>query len=200
MWLDLVFLTFFKTDSIFFFADSLLQQTKHRNVLLIVENRNLRNKIKNMEYEMRGYREALRAEECKFNKLNEKLKAKMVMWLYALLDKAVFNWVSKNQNQSNHSGQSQRSQTIQWSNQNSKQIYVAGSKRGYFQLDKNWVVRDFKESAAFNARPKQTRITWHSSEHRSIKGFKLNMSYLLGVFHLILLLRCFRFVTFNFFM
>lgn len=32
-----------------------------------------------MAYEMRALREALRAEECKFNQLNEKLKAKMVI-------------------------------------------------------------------------------------------------------------------------
>lgn len=64
---------------ILFFLDSLLQQTKHRNCVLIVENKNLKNKIMNMEYEMRGVREALRAEERKFILLNEKLKAKMVM-------------------------------------------------------------------------------------------------------------------------
>ena len=32
--------------------------------------------------------------------------------------------------QINHPGQSQRTQTIQWANQNSKQIHVAGAKRG----------------------------------------------------------------------
>lgn len=35
-----------------------------------------------MEYELRDVREALRAEERKFILLNEKLKAKMVMWFY----------------------------------------------------------------------------------------------------------------------
>ena len=38
--------------------------------------------------------------------------------------------MSKNQNHSFYSGQSQQTQTIQWTNQNSKQIYVAGAKRG----------------------------------------------------------------------
>ncbi len=49
---------------------------------------------------------------------------------YGLLYRALFNWVSSNQNQSNHSDQSQRTLTIQWTNQNSKQISVAGTKRG----------------------------------------------------------------------
>ena len=43
---------------------------------------------------------------------------------------AVFNWVSKNQNQSNYSGQSQRTQTFQCTNQNSNQIHVADTKSG----------------------------------------------------------------------
>ena len=42
----------------------------------------------------------------------------------------VFNWVSWNQNQSNHSGQWQISQTIQWTNQNWKLIHVADLKCG----------------------------------------------------------------------
>ena len=67
---------------IFFFVDSLLQQTKHRNCVLIIENKNLKNKIMNMEYELRDVREALRTEERKFILLNEKLKAKMVMGFY----------------------------------------------------------------------------------------------------------------------
>ena len=35
-------------------------------------------------------------------------------------DRAVFNWVSLNQNQSNRTSQLQGPQTIQWTNQNSK--------------------------------------------------------------------------------
>ena len=35
-------------------------------------------------------------------------------------NRAVFNWVSWNQNQSNHSSQSQRTQIIKWTNQNTK--------------------------------------------------------------------------------
>ena len=34
------------------------------------------------------------------------------------------------QNQRNHFDQSQKTQTIWWTNQNSKQIHVAGAKRG----------------------------------------------------------------------
>lgn len=51
-----------------------------------------------------------------------------------------FNWLesltaeqfsmSKNQYQSFHSGQSQSTETIQWSNQNSYQIHAAAAKRG----------------------------------------------------------------------
>ena len=62
-----------------FFVDLLLQQEKQRNSVLIVENKNLKNKIMNMEHEMRDVKEALRAEERKSILLNEKLKAKMVM-------------------------------------------------------------------------------------------------------------------------
>jgi len=62
-----------------FFVDLLLQQEKQRNSVLIVENKNLKNKIMNMENEMRDVKEALRAEERKSILLNEKLKTKMVM-------------------------------------------------------------------------------------------------------------------------
>lgn len=62
-----------------FFVDLLLQQEKQRNSVLIVENKNLKNKIMNMEHEVRDVKEALRAEERKSILLNEKLKAKMVM-------------------------------------------------------------------------------------------------------------------------
>ncbi|XP_078355915.1 uncharacterized protein LOC144640705 isoform X1 [Oculina patagonica] len=65
------------SDQKYEICDSLLQKTKHRNLLLLVENRNLKNRIKNMEHEMRGFRDALRGEECKFNQLNEKLTATM---------------------------------------------------------------------------------------------------------------------------
>ena len=57
---------------------------KRRNLLLIVENKNLKNKIKNMENEMSRFREALFAEKCKSYQLNEKLEEKMVMCLYSL--------------------------------------------------------------------------------------------------------------------
>ena len=40
-----------------------------------------------------------------------------IMWTRT---RAVFNWVSLNQNQSNHSSQSQRTQIIKWTNQNTK--------------------------------------------------------------------------------
>ncbi|XP_078362657.1 uncharacterized protein LOC144646836 isoform X3 [Oculina patagonica] len=65
------------SDQKYEICDSLLQKTKHRNLLLLVENRNLKNRIKNMEHEMRGFRDTLRGEECKFNQLNEKLTATM---------------------------------------------------------------------------------------------------------------------------
>ena len=61
-----------------FFAVSLLKKSKRQNSLLFVENKNLKNTIKNMENELRGAKDALRAEECKFVQLNEKLKSKMV--------------------------------------------------------------------------------------------------------------------------
>ena len=44
--------------------------------------------------------------------------------------KTAFNWVWLNQNQSNHSSQSQRTQTVQWTNQKSKKLHVADEKRG----------------------------------------------------------------------
>ena len=44
--------------------------------------------------------------------------------------RAVFTRVSWNQNKRNQSGQSQQTQTIQWTNHNSKQLDVTGAKRG----------------------------------------------------------------------
>ncbi len=46
------------------------------------------------------------------------------------LIRAVFDWSVVIQNQTYHSSQSQRTQAIQWTNQNSKQIGVAGTKCG----------------------------------------------------------------------
>ncbi|KAJ7382128.1 hypothetical protein OS493_036967 [Desmophyllum pertusum] len=64
------------SDEKYVICDSLLQKTKHRNCLLIVENRNLKNKIKNMEFELRTVRDALRVENSKLVQLNEKLRVK----------------------------------------------------------------------------------------------------------------------------
>ena len=46
------------------------------------------------------------------------------------LFRAVFNWVSLNQNQSNQASQSQRTQTVQWANQSSKLLHMADAKCG----------------------------------------------------------------------
>ena len=49
---------------------------------------------------------------------------------YLVLNKAVFKWLSKNQNQSNYSDQSQQEQTALWTNHNSQQLSATRSKRG----------------------------------------------------------------------
>ena len=46
------------------------------------------------------------------------------------VDRAVFKWLSKNQNQSNYSDQSQQEQTARWTNHNSYQLSATRSKRG----------------------------------------------------------------------
>ena len=46
------------------------------------------------------------------------------------IGRAVFKWLSKNQNQSNYSDQSQQEQTAPWTNHNSYQLPVTRSKRG----------------------------------------------------------------------
>ena len=53
--------------------------------------------------------------------------------------RAVFNWVSEKPNQSNYSSQSQRTHTIQWINQNSKQLHVAEKSAGKrVQVNHDW--------------------------------------------------------------
>ena len=49
-------------------------------------------------------------------------------------------WMSLDQNQSNHSGELQRTQTVQWTNQISKQIHVADCTRGKTSKDSDWSV------------------------------------------------------------
>ena len=49
---------------------------------------------------------------------------------HAAVVRAVFKWLSKNQNQSNHFDQSQQEQTAPWTNQNSQQLPETRSKRG----------------------------------------------------------------------
>ena len=44
--------------------------------------------------------------------------------------RAVFKWLSKHQNQSNYSDQSQQEQAARWTNHNSEQLSVTCSKRG----------------------------------------------------------------------
>ena len=44
--------------------------------------------------------------------------------------RAVFKWLSKNQNQSNYSDQSQQERTARWTNHSSQQSPVTRSKRG----------------------------------------------------------------------
>ena len=51
-------------------------------------------------------------------------------YCYILSIRVVFSWVSQNQNQSYFSSQSQRTQTIQWTNQNLKKLQAADAKRG----------------------------------------------------------------------
>ena len=49
---------------------------------------------------------------------------------FKIFYRAVFKWLSKNQNQSNHFDQSQQEQTAPWTNPNSLQSHVTRSKRG----------------------------------------------------------------------
>ena len=62
---------------------------------------------------------------------NAKLKQMQITFdtrvkpLYRAIRRAVFNWVSWNQNQSNYPDQSQRTQSNPLSNQNSKQLHQA---------------------------------------------------------------------------
>lgn len=58
-----------------------------------------------------------------------------ICWQNCLL-RAVLNWVSENLNGSNYSGQSQKAQNSLLSNQNSKQLHVAG-----VLVDKDWGVQ-----------------------------------------------------------
>ena len=46
----------------------------------------------------------------------------------------------QNQNQTNYSGQSQQTQTAQWTNQNTKQIHATGVKRGKTPMSKSQLV------------------------------------------------------------
>ncbi len=72
-----------------------------------------------------------------------------------------------------HSGQSQRTQTIQWTNQNSKQIHVACRKRGKMCVSESRLVLilllvgweigaslPITKSSNAKQKPKQTRITF----------------------------------------
>ena len=77
----------------------------------------------------------------KVTELNEKTKITAQQLKFPLIfgykrspwwkiDRAVFKWLSKNQNQSNYSDQSQMGQTAGWTNHNSKHLAVTCSKRG----------------------------------------------------------------------
>ena len=48
--------------------------------------------------------------------------------------------MSYNQNQNNYSDQSKQRQKIQWTNQNSKQVHVAGAKRGKMRASNSRLV------------------------------------------------------------
>jgi len=57
------------------------------------------------------------------------------------LFRAVFNWVSLNQNQSNQASQLKRTQTVHWFNQNSKLLEdIADAKRGKTCASKSCLV------------------------------------------------------------
>ena len=55
---------------------------------------------------------------------------KLFIRSYACNFRAVFKWLSKNQNQSSYSDQSQQEQTARWTNHNSSQLSVTHSTRG----------------------------------------------------------------------
>ena len=59
-----------------------------------------------------------------------------------ILQRAVFNGVSwnQNQNQSNYNGQSQQTKTIQRTNENSKQSHLTGAKRGKTRATKSRLI------------------------------------------------------------
>jgi len=56
------------------------------------------------------------------------------------MHRAVFKWLSKNQNQSSYSDQSQQEQTARWTNHNSQQLPVTRSKRGKNHEYMVWLV------------------------------------------------------------
>ncbi len=102
-----------------------------------------------------------------------------------LHNRAVFIWVSWNQNQSYHSGQSQSTKTMQWTNQNSKQLHVASKKRGKtcervaigFCFPSDWSGKwreIFKPIAKrlSNAKPKQMWITCDTQVKPALKLHK----------------------------
>ena len=65
-------------------------------------------------------------------------------------------------NQSNHSSQSQKTETIQWTNQNSKKIHPADAKRGKTRASKSqFLVREGSPSS--HAREKR-RTKWSSGK------------------------------------
>ena len=101
----------------------------------------------------------------------------------ARFHKTVLDWMpKKTQPKINYSDQSQQTQTVQWTNQNSKQMHVtvAATKRGKIyasQSDWFWfcfwlvekVARDFlanQQSVAMQNQSNQ-EIAWHSIENRS---------------------------------
>lgn len=55
---------------------------KYRNHHLIVENKNLRNKMKTMENEMKDVKDALSLEEFQCSLLTENLHSKLVRSMY----------------------------------------------------------------------------------------------------------------------
>lgn len=64
----------------FFLSEFLLQRTSYRNCRLTVENKNLKNKLKNMEYEICEVKKALSVEDFQCNLLTEQLDLKLVRY------------------------------------------------------------------------------------------------------------------------
>ena len=121
----------------------------------------------------------------------------LVHFIVCVHCRAVFNWVLKNQNQSNYSGQSQRTQSNPLSNQNSKKLHKTRENLCkqvtigfgfacnwfwfYFRLVKK-VAQGFKPITEHgNSKTKvNANYYWHSSENHSTITLVLVLQHSVG--------------------